>query len=107
MRFLKRISTVAFAAVLLASAALAVAAPVAQAATCTAPKSVADFPDVASYLAALEAYNKCVSGEGSTATTSALAFTGSQSNQLIVVGVAALAVGGAALVVSRRRKASV
>lgn len=106
MRFLKRFSTIVFAVVVLSSAALAVSLPVAHAATCTAPKSVADFPDVASYLAALQAYNACTAGEGTTAQTSALAFTGTESNHLIVVGVAALAVGGVALAVSRRRKVS-
>jgi hypothetical protein len=87
------------------------------AATCTDPGLATDYknPDgslnIQAYLAAVAAFNACVAGE-STSTNppaappaSGLAFTGSDSRELAVVGIAIVGVGAVAIVVARRRRA--
>jgi hypothetical protein len=97
--------------------AVALSAPVAQAATtCVDPGPATNFTtaggdiDIAAYLAAVGAFNACVSGGsaggGGTATPVArtLAFTGSDSKQLGALGIALAGVGVGAVVLSRRRR---
>src|SRR6476660_4576750 len=91
----------------------------AQAATCTDPGPATNFTtpggqvDIAAYLAAVAAFNACVSGGSagggtapgaSTAPARALAFTGSDSKSLGAAGIALAGLGAGAIVVSRRRR---
>jgi hypothetical protein len=96
---------------------LTMAAP-SGAATCTDPGTATDYknPDgtinIQAYLAAVAAFNACVAGENvstnppaAAPAASGLAFTGSESRELAVLGIAIVGVGAVAVVVARRRRA--
>jgi hypothetical protein len=109
-----------FVAAALISLAIAlptfVAAAPSGAATCTNPGLATDYknPDgtinISAYLAAVAAFNACVAGAGASTTPpaqsppSGLAFTGSDSRELAVLGVAVVGIGVGAIVIARRRR---
>jgi len=108
MHFAKRVASIAFAGGM-GLAALGLAAPAAGAATTCPNPQATDFHkadgsiDLDAYSAAVAAANQCQAGvSGSTAST--LAFTGSSSKELAIVGGALVAAGAGAVVVARRRR---
>jgi hypothetical protein len=113
MSLRNRIGSVVVAGVI-GMSAVAATVPSAHAATvvCTNPGSATNFVNadgslnLAAYLAAVANFNACVSGTGVLASTQggALAFTGSDSTRLAILGVALVGVGAGALGFSRRRR---
>jgi hypothetical protein len=100
--------------------ALAMSSPANAAVTCVDPGPATNFTtstgavDIAAYLAAVAAFNACLSGAGtggtgagtaaSTPVAKALAFTGSDSRELGALGLAIVGIGAGAVAVSRRRR---
>jgi LPXTG-motif cell wall-anchored protein len=107
MHFSKKAVSAMFTGAM-ALAAVGVAAPAASAATSCPNPQATDFPkagggiDLDAYSAAVAAANECKAGvSGST-----VAFTGSSSQELAIVGAALVAGGAGAIVIARRRRTS-
>jgi hypothetical protein len=130
MKLWQRIAPLVMAGAMMTGAtvgvsALAMASPANAAITCVDPGPATNFTtpsggiDIAAYLAAVAAFNACLSGTGAGAGTAAgtaagpgtstpvaraLAFTGSDSRELGALGLAIVGIGAGAIAVSRRRR---